>query len=374
MNRIVALLFLLMITGFSYSQSSITYKWFDPAQSVFPVVEGRGWQADMKDTYDRFPAKAEQTVRKEVWRLSKNSAGEYLRFTTNASEIVVRYTVSGGKNFDHMPSTGVSGVDLYVQDNADNWHWVRAAYKFGDTIEYRYSGFASPAPVKEFRLYLPLYNTPLWLTIGVPENNTFSALPVHEEKPLVLYGTSILQGGCASRPGLAWTNILGRKLNMPVINLGFSGNGRLEEPVIDLINEIDAKLFVLDCQPNLVDKKQYPEADLENRIRNSVKTLQSKHRAIPILLAEHCCGSPAVNIDSASANRYIWTSEVMANTFLKMKKEGVKNIYLLTARDIGFDMESTVDGTHPNDIGMMKYAEAYEKAIKKIFSYKQAKK
>ncbi|PVD51020.1 hypothetical protein DC498_16495 [Terrimonas sp.] len=368
MNRIFMLLFLSMIVGFSYSQASHTYKWFDPAQSAFPVIEGRGWQAELKDAYDRFPAKAEQTVRKEVWKLSKNAAGEYIRFTTNASEIVVRYIVSGGKNFDHMPSTGVSGVDLYVQDNADNWHWVRAAYKFGDTIEYRYSGFASPAPVKEFRLYLPLYNTPVWLNIGVPETNTFSALPVNKEKPLVLYGTSILQGGCASRPGLAWTNILGRKLNMPIINLGFSGNGRLEQPVIDLINEIDAKLFVLDCQPNLVDKKQYPEPELENRIRNSVKSLQSKHPATPILLAEHCCGFPAVNLDSASANRYIWTSEVMANTFSKMKKEGVKNIYLLTAKDIGFDMESTVDGTHPNDIGMMKYAEAYEKAIRKIFS------
>lgn len=356
----------MVCVSFSYAQSNTTYKWFNPSTSSFPVIDGRGWQTELKNTYDRFPAKAENTVRKDVWNLSKNSAGEYIRFTSNATDIVVQYAVSGNKSMNHMPATGVSGVDLYVQDMQNKWHWVRGAFNFEDTIEYKFSGIAAPSAIKEFRLYLPLYNTVTWLNIGVPENNTFSALPVTQEKALVLYGTSILQGGCASRPGLGWSNILGRKLNMPVINLGFSGNGRLEQPVIDLMNEIEAQLFVLDCQPNLVDKKQYPEPELENRIRSSVKSLQSKHPRTPILLAEHCCGFPAVNLDSASANRYIWSSEVMANTFSKMKKDGIKNIYLLTAKDIGFDMESTVDGTHPNDIGMMKYAEAYEKAIRKI--------
>lgn len=366
MKKII--LFFVLIIGLksAYSQSNATIKWFNPAESAYSVIEGRGWQTGLKNTYDRFPAKAENTLRKEVWNLSKNAAGEYIKFTTNSTDIIVRYIVSGNKSMHHMPATGVSGVDLYAQDIQNNWHWVRGAFSFGDTIEYKYSGIGAPSAIKEYRLYLPLYNTVTWLNIGVSESNTFSALPVNEEKPLVLYGTSILQGGCASRPGLAWTNILGRKLNMPVINLGFSGNGRLEEPVIDLINEINTRLFVLDCQPNLVDKKQYPAPELENRIRTSVKSLQAKHPGTPILLAEHCCGFPAVNLDSALANRYIWTSNVMASTYSKMKKEGIKNIYLLSAKDIGFDMESTVDGTHPNDIGMMKYAEAYERVIRKI--------
>ena len=369
MIRVIKLLtWVLFLTGTNYTYAQFTsgYKWYNPAESSYPVIDGRGWQTALADTYDRFPAKAEQTVRNEVWSLSKNSAGEYIKFTTNATEIIVRYTVSGDKSMNHMPATGASGLDLYVQDVQNKWHWVRGAFSFGDTVVYRYSGIGAPLAIKEYRLYLPLYNTPVWLNIGVSEEKTLSALPVSKEKPLVLYGTSILQGGCASRPGLAWTNILNRNLNMPIINLGFSGNGRLEQPVIDLINEIDARLFVLDCQPNLADKEQYPEADIENRIRVSVKSLQAKHPETPILMAEHCCGFPAVNLDSSSTNRYMWTSRVMANTFSKMKKEGIKNIYLLTANDINFNMESTVDGSHPNDIGMMKYAEAYEKRIRMI--------
>ena len=215
-------------------------------------------------------------------------------------------------------------------------------------------------------MFLPLYNTIKWLNIGVTAKSTFSLLPVNNEPALVLYGTSIMQGACASRPGLAWTNILGRKLNMPISNLGFSGNGRLEPPLIDLMNETNAKLFVLDCQPNLRDRKVYTEEDIRHRIISSVRSLQSKHPQTPILLVEHSRGLPFVNMDTALSLKYQWTSKILANTFSTLKRDGVKNIYLLTATDIGFERESTTDGTHPNDIGMIKYADAYEKKIRKI--------
>ena len=85
--------------------------------------------------------------------------------------------------------------------------------------------------------------------------------------PIVVYGTSIAQGGCASRPGLAWTNILGRKLDRPVINLAFSGNGKLEKELIELLSEIDASLYVLDCLPNLTSPEYYSTGELKKRIR-----------------------------------------------------------------------------------------------------------
>jgi hypothetical protein len=314
------------------------------------------------------PAKAEKMVRPEVWNLSQNTAGEYLRFTTNATEIQVRYVVTGSKSMNHMPATGVSGVDLYTLDNTNTWHWAKGNYSFGDTIVYRFANIVSSIPIKEFRLYLPLYNTVKWMQIGVPQQKTFSPLTIQAGSPLVLYGTSIMQGACASRPGLAWANILGRKLNLPVINLGFSGNGRLEEPLIELMNEIEASVFVLDCQPNLHDRKVYSEQDIQQRILSSVKKLREKHPETPILLVEHCCGSPAVNMDTSMISRYTWTSAVLNDTFLKMRKDKIKNIYLLSAAAIGFDAESTVDGTHPTDIGMLKYAMAYEKIIRKILA------
>lgn len=356
-------LFFILIASSSMAQQM---KWWNPADATFPVIEGKAWHTALVRPYDRLPAKAEKTVRPAVWSLGQNTAGEYIKFTTEATEITVRYQIVKTKSMDHMPATGVSGVDLYALDANNNWKWIRGAYSFGDTVQYKFANVISTVPIKEFRLYLPLYNMPKWMQVGVGSDKTFTPIQVSNEQPLVLYGTSIMQGACASRPGLAWTNILGRKLNVPIINLGFSGNGRLEQPVIDLLNETNARLFVLDCQPNLVDKKVYPGADIENRIRVSVKSLQTKHPDVPILLVEHCCGVNEVGVDTTFFNRYTWSSEVMNKTYTAMKKEGVKDIYLLTAKDIGFDSASTVDGTHPTDIGMMKYADAYEEAIRQI--------
>ena len=343
-----------------------TYQWFDPMMLGQPVVDGRAWHEGLSNPYDRFPAAAEKTVRTAVWNLSRNSAGQYINFKTNANQIVVRYVVKGAQSMPHMPATGVAGVDLYALDNKGQWRWARGGWKFGDTIEYRFEHLVLSQPEETFRLYLPLYTSVQSLKIGVIEGTTFQFLPVSNEKPIVAYGTSILHGACASRPGLAWTNILGRKLNAKIINLGFSGNGQLEQPVIDLINGIDARLYILDCMPNLTLRDQFPADEIERRIRKSVSDLQGSHPGIPIVLAEHCCGLDGINMDSLMTSRYKAASEIVAEVYMKMKREGIRNIHLLSAKAIGFDVESTVDGTHPNDIGMMKYADAYYKIIQPL--------
>lgn len=365
-SNVLIVVLMLLITRMTYAQPVL--QWYNPAAAPFPVIEGRGWQTELANPYDRLPAKAEKTVRSAVWGLSQNSAGEYINFKTSATSIAVRYTVKGSHAMPHMPATGVSGVDLYARDVNGQWRWARGSWSFGDTIEFRFSNLSLSAKEEEFRLYLPLYNTVSWMNIGVAPDATFIPLPVSNEPPIVVYGTSIMQGGCATRPGLAWTNILGRKLDRTIINLGFSGNGQLEQPLIDLMNEQDAKLFVLDCMPNLHDRNKFSADEIRNRIISSVKKLQTRHPQAPVLLAEHCCGLPITNSDTALVNRYKAASDLMAETFASLQKEGIQNIYLLTDEAIGFDAECTVDGTHPNDIGMMKYAEAYEKIIRKIFN------
>ncbi len=355
----------------SYAQKNTDFKWFNPRSNDYTTLKGKAWQnTDSANYYTRIPATAEKNVRDAVWNLAKNTAGEYLDFVTNASQIRVNYQVTGGKSMENMVTIGVSGVDLYAQDTKNNWHWVKGAYSFGDTISFKYQNFDSTVNIKKYRLYLPLYNTPKWLKIGVEKKFDFKVEMADEKLPLVFYGTSIMQGASASRPGLAWSNILGRKLDKPVINLGFSGNGRLEKPLIDLMNEIDAQLFVLDCQPNLHDKKTYSETEIETRIVNAVNDLKQKHSKVPILLVEHSGGLAHLNLDSELTGRYIWTSKILANTYQKLKKEGSKNIFILTAQQIGFTDESTIDGTHPNDLGMMQYADAYQKIINKILGQK----
>lgn len=364
-----------LLVGIFYSKSGYAqrdFKWFNPQAGVSASLKGKVWQnTDSANYYNRLPSAAAQLVRKEVWDLAKNTAGEYLDFKTTAQKIVVKYQLNGGKSLDNMPTMGVSGLDLYAQDMQNNWHWVKAAYNFRDTVTYSYANFDSSVKIKKFRLYLPLYNTPKWLKIGVGVNDEFKVEEANEKEPLVFYGTSIMQGASASRPGMAWLNILGRKLNLPVINLGFSGNGRLENPLIDLMNQTDAKLFVLDCQPNLHDEKVYAAAEIAERITSAVQSLKGKHPHTPILLVEHSSGLTQVNLDSELTAKYIWTSEILNNTYQKLQQSGIKDLYILTAKEIGFTDDSTIDGTHPNDFGMLQYADAYEKVIRKILAIKK---
>src|SRR5690606_8986301 len=179
------------------------------------------------DSYDRFPARAQEKVRDIVWKLSRNSTGLKVRFRSDAPEIKVKYVVSERLEMPHMPATGVSGVDLYAKDQDGKWIWSAGKYSFGDTITYHFNNLKPSKVGREYTLYLPLYNSVKWMDISVPRQSAFVPHRPGKEKPIIVYGTSIAQGACATRPGLAWTNILDRRLDVPLINLAFSGNGKL---------------------------------------------------------------------------------------------------------------------------------------------------
>lgn len=341
-------------------------QWRNPQQQLFHVMQGQLPLATLEGRYQRLPDPMEFEVRPPVWELSQQNAGVYLEFTTDATAISVRYTVKGKLDMPHMPATGVSGVDLYAKNKNGRWDWAAGSYAFGDTITYRFNNLAI-SDQEKLRLYLPLYNSVDWMEIGVDADARFEFIPPHDEKPIVVYGTSIAQGACASRPGLAWTSILGRQLDLPLVNLGFSGNGRLEQPLIHLLGEVDARLFVLDCMPNLT-KGSIPDNEIKDRIVYAVEYLQKKHPGTPILLVEHSVGSSDQLIDTARNANYNHASEIMRTTYHALKDRGIANIYLLTGVEIGIGTESTVDGIHPNDIGMMEHAHAYRKMIDGILN------
>jgi len=328
-----------LICGKAHAQKDSGYRWYTPAQ-----IEGQGFPVANK--YDRLPAKAEKTVPPKVWNLSRMSAGLSVRFRTSAADLVVRYVVSGKQEMPHMPATGASGVDLYSIDPNGEWKWSAGKYSFGDTITYRFSGLSKD--VGEYRLYLPLYNTVKWLEVG-SSTDSIHFLPLRQEQPIVLYGTSIAQGACASRPGLAWANQLERIMDRPLINLAFAGNGKLDPPVTELLTAIDAKIYVLDCLPNI---SGLPAAEITEKVLTAVKQIRKVRPNTPILLVEH---------GRISGN----AAQEMA--YEQLLLDGVKELYLLPVAQLGLGLESTVDGTHPNDIGMQQYANAYAQALRAIF-------
>ena len=352
------------------SQEGNDLNWWSPLDQEFQVVEGQVWFKNLESGFDRLPLEAKEKVRKPLWNLSKNSAGLSIRFISNASEISVKYKLKGSLSMPHMPSTGVSGLDLYAKNSDGQWLWIKGNYSIGEHSTYHYVKLKPNDDYhtkgREYKLILPLYNSVDSLKMGVSKEAFFTPLPIRKEKPIVVYGTSIAQGACASRPGMAWTSILERKMDRPLINLGFSGNGRLEEEVIDFVAEINAKVYILDCLPNLATNENRTLSDVKHRILSSVHLLKNKNPEIPILLVEHAGYSDEM-IHLNRKREVSDLNKIMKEAYSQLLSEGIKNIYLLTKEEINLTKDSTVDGTHPNDLGMQYYANAYEKVLRSVF-------
>lgn len=338
--------------------------WYDIQKQSSSILQGVGWNEELKGSFGRLPLRAKAKVRPDVWGLSENCAGITIRFKTNASEIKVVYQVSGPQVFAHMPNTGISGLDLYTSDSQGKAIWSAGAYSFGDTIKYTFknlNSFAREPTNREYQLFLPLYNHVKWMEIGISKEAELTWIPPSTEKPLVVYGTSIAQGGCASRPGMAWTGILNRELPYPLLNLAFSGNGLLEKEVLNFINELDAKLYILDCLPNLVGRSA---EEIEKATLEAVQQIRTLHKT-PILLVEH----PGYNdgfVDKKKQESYTKANKASKAAFEKLKAEGIHDLFYLSYEEINMPMDGTVDGIHSTDYGMRAYADAYEKKIQKI--------
>ena len=322
-------------------------------------VEGRGWgDQQRKRWFDRLPAKAEGSVSDAVWSLSRDSAGMMVRFKTDAREIYARYTVSKEKlGSPHMPATGVSGLDLYARDESGAWRWVMVTKPTVPTIEaVVISGLA--AGTREYAAYLPLYNGVESLEIGVPAGAMFQGLPPRTDKPIVFYGTSITHGACASRPGMVHTAILGRRFDRPVLNLGFSGNGKMDAAVGSLLTEVDAAVYVIDCLPNMAP------AMVAARCGPLVKQLREAHPATPIVLVE----------DRRNTNSWILPDRnkhhdanhaALKTAYEQLVKDGVKELFYIEGDHLyGDDTEGATDASHASDLGFMRQADIFEPILR----------
>lgn len=363
---------LICLVVLSQLVSAQRIKWWNPESTQFKVLEGQGFSENAKSFYDRLPASSEGDVRQAVWELSRHSAGLMIRFRTNSPQISIRYVVTSSKYQEpHMPATGVSGIDLYAVSAEREARWCAGRFSFKDTIQYDYNNLTlnekDPVQGWEYRLYLPLYNGVKWLEIGVDEESTLTPLNLREEKPIVVYGTSITQGACASRPGMAWTAILGRKMHCPLINLGFSGNGIIEKPILAVMAKIDAKIFILDCLPNLDKASYYPDHEVRQKLKGAVRYLREQHPLVPIILSDHA-GHTQEAMNAVRKEDYQRVNQIQHGVFQELISEGVQHLYRIQKIDFGQTIETTVDGTHPSDLGMMRYAEGYEKKLQQIMN------
>lgn len=317
---------------------------------------------DEPRVYTRMPDSLKGKVRDALWNLGQNTAGMAVRFRSDARQIGVRWKNHSVFNMNHMTATGIRGLDLYCLQDKGQWVFVNSAKPQGRLVNKSKIIENLDGKEHEYMLYLPLYEGIDSLEIGVEEGATIDkprvALPA-ENKPVVWYGTSITQGGCASRPGMAATNIVERRLNRVVVNLGFSGNGKLDPEVAEIMARHDAGLYIMDMLPNCT-------SDLINeKIERFYSILRKAHPDTPILLVENPI-FPPTRFNSEMRKTISEKNATLQKFFKKFRAAGDKNVYFVSSADmIGSDNEGTVDGIHFTDLGFERCADYMTPIIKR---------
>ncbi len=316
--------------------------WYDAKQLT---LEGMGWR-ESEATYQRLPDRAKGKVTDMVWTLCGNTAGICVRFVTDSK--VIGAVWDGGGAMNHMAATGNSGLDLYRRrDGAWEFAGVgRPATSRTTAVVAR--GLAGE--FTEYMLYLPLYHGVSELKIGVSSGAAIAPAPLRKGKPLVFYGTSITQGGCAARAGMCHAAMLGRWLDREVINLGFSGSGKMEPIMADLLVELDPAVYVLECLPNMTTEM------VRERIEPFVLRLREARPDTPVLLVDN----PVASADGPG-------NVALQEAYERLLVRGVEGLYRLYGKgQLACRENGTVDGVHPTDLGFLTMAEAYEPVLAEI--------
>jgi len=343
-------------------ETSVTEKGVQWLDGRYLPLEGKMF-TDVDRFYDRLPRNVTKNVNGGVRGMKCHSAGLQFRFRTDSPKLTFRWVpINRNLAMDHMPATGVSGIDVYAQGSDGVWRYVKTGrIRSG-------AGHACPtgtlsiawAPGTPCLVNLPLYNGIQSFSLGVKPGSKIEALPPRKSgvnKPVVFYGTSITHGGCASRPGLAFPSVVGRKLDVPVVNLGFSGSGVMEFEMSEHLAAIDASCYVLDCLWNMgmATEGSRKGRNVDENYEPFIRNLRAKRPGVPIVMAEQCdvyCLGPNAK------DRFI------RKLYDKLVAEGWKNlVYLPKDGMYTGDLEGTVDGCHPNDWGMMSMGQAFSVGV-----------
>ena len=320
--------------------------------SAFPVY-GKASDAT-KTRYQRLPAALEGVSRGPVWYLGTQSAGLYVRFRSNSTAIHARWTSTYGSWLSNMNPTGVRGLDLYI---------------LVDGV-WRPAGVGRPSQEKtstdclvknmtpewrEYMLYLSLYDGVDSLEIGVDEGASLEqpvARTPRTDRPVVMYGTSILQGCSASRPGMAHTNMIARALDREVINLGFSGNALLDPEIARLMASVpDPSVYVLDYAPNAYAPM------IKEHGEEFFRILRDAHPDVPVIFIEDVI-FPHTLFDSAIRKEVEDKNFEQKALFERLKSQGEKLIFYIPAWAMTMpDGETTADTIHLTDLGMQRYVD-----------------
>ncbi|MDF2937142.1 MAG: hypothetical protein K0Q90_2515 [Paenibacillaceae bacterium] len=336
--------------------------WFDPREAPFRLG-GFPW-ISQDGVYRRMPLHPEEALPQAVNWLADHTAGGHIRFRTDSRELHIRVKLKDRANMYHMAPTGQCGFDCYIGAPGEE--------KFAGTATLRpeeaeYTARLAVFPERELRsytLYFPLYQGVEEVYVGVEEEAELLApVPFAGERPVVLYGTSITQGGCASRPGMAYPNILSRGMKREMVNLGFSGSGKGEPEVARVIASLpDPACLVLDYEANCDGLER-----LQTTLPVFIRILRDSHPMVPVVVITRI-RPPKADWDAEFREAMLARRAYQLELVERLRQEGDRFIFSVDGYELLGDQyaESTVDGTHPTDLGFSLIAAALQPQLSRL--------
>ena len=325
------------------------------------VVNGLYWFKENAPNLWRLPERAKANVREPVWDLARQPSGARIRFSSDTTKLAIKVDAPARVFSDcSMPSVTVFGFDVYSGGKC----WACREPEPGNGVEVLlFEG--APRVMRDFTIHLPLYSEVKIKAVGVIDDAKIGVPPGFAlDKPMTFYGTSIVHGAAAGRPGLSYPAILGRMLNLDFINLGFSGNGKCEPEIAEIFSEVDACIYVIDAGRNHVDR-----AELEPVYQLFVQKVREAHPDAPIICVTpfHVLG---LTVDPNYRPINEGLRDVVRETIAGMKNQGDKDIHLVEGDDLlgPDDTDGLEDHAHPNTLGFMRVAERLAPQIRKLLN------
>ena len=307
--------------------------------------------------FRRLPESVAEATSAGVMRLHTATAGGRVRFQTDSPYVAIHAKLPSISRMPHFPICGSAGFDLYAACEGQAERYINTYIPPYD-MEDGYEGILrfGDTKLREITINMPLYSGVSQLYIGLQEGATIlPPKPYKPVKPSVYYGSSITQGGCASRPGSAYESTICRRNNIDYVNLGFSGNAKGEPAIADYIAGLDMALFVYDYDFNAPTVEH-----LRATHEKMFQTIRKAHPHIPIVMMSR----PKVYLSDAEVER----REIVRTTYQNAKDAGDENVYFISGAELLADCgnEGTVDGVHPTDYGFASMARVLGDLLEKL--------
>lgn len=307
--------------------------------------------------FRRIPEKVARTVNDGVYGLHANTAGGRVRFRTDSPYVAIYARMEGIGKMPHFALTGSAGFDLYA-GNVPQKYCGTFVPPFEIIDGYESVVYFDSSEMRDVTVNFPLYSDVSELYIGISENaSVCAAEPYGIERPIVFYGSSITQGGCASRPGNSYESLISGRLDADYINLGFSGSARAEDEIAEYISRLDMSAFVYDYDHNS------PSTEHLNQTHERMFAIIRRYNPnLPIIILSR----PKFSLTDEEEKRL----DIIRKTYGNAIESGDGNVYLIEGRELmeyARD-EGTVDNCHPNDWGFASMAKKLGDLLEKILS------